>query len=267
LFCSLLLTTVSWAGTSVASVNPDGSLSFTTPDIQDGTANQHTISGYIASIIAIVTGLIFCYFGHRFFKVTLFITGFYIFALCGWLLLINIEPQTGYGGSTEWIFLGVCLVVGLIGGGLFLCVWKLGIACIGAIGGFFLGLLILSFNENGFVTNHVARGVVILVAVIVGIILSFFFDRLIVIFGTSIAGSYVTTLGIDNITHTNFSAAAMKFLDGNHNIVYQINAAVIGMMILFLFLFITGVIFQHRKHKSPFHPNRRHYERTGSEKA
>jgi len=256
---------VSWAidpFQHVAEVGSNGSLTVEAPNVSNGTTSHITISSTITSIFAIVSGLIFCYFGHKFFKVTIFIAGFYIFALAGWLLLINVEPQTGYGPSAEWIFLGVCLALGLIGGTLFVCLWTFGIACIGAIGGFFLALFILSFNDNGFITNHISRSVVILIAVIIGVVLSFFLDRHIVIFGTSASGAYVVTLGLDGFAHTDFSASTRKFLDGNHQIIYNITPAVIGMMVAFLFLFITGTIFQYRYHKAPFHPDGRHYERT-----
>lgn len=39
-----------------------------------------SVSGTIVAIVLIVAGFIFAFFGHRFFKITLFIAGFYVFS-------------------------------------------------------------------------------------------------------------------------------------------------------------------------------------------
>lgn len=39
-----------------------------------------TVSGTIVAIVLIAAGFIFAFFGHRFFKITLFIAGFYVFS-------------------------------------------------------------------------------------------------------------------------------------------------------------------------------------------
>ncbi|KAG0272928.1 hypothetical protein BGZ95_011283, partial [Linnemannia exigua] len=44
-----------------------------------GSIVKITVSGTIVAIVLMVAGFLFAFFGHRFFKITLFLSGFYVF--------------------------------------------------------------------------------------------------------------------------------------------------------------------------------------------
>ncbi|KAG0241431.1 hypothetical protein BGW41_005889 [Actinomortierella wolfii] len=224
------------------------------PDIVAPVGDKKiTISGTIVAIVLMVAGFLFAFFGHRFFRITLFLAGFYVLSTLAWIALANIEPKEGWG-NREWIYLGVAGAAGIIGGALFLCFWRLGFAAIGAMAGFYLAVFILSWKESGVITQSVPRTIFIVIFVIIGIIVTFFIERHVVIIGTAIVGSGSFFLGLDNFVKTGFSNALNAFLDGKHPSGYELNAKVYGMLGGTLAMIIVGTCFQYYKHRGTFIP-------------
>ncbi|KAJ3097443.1 hypothetical protein HK100_005355 [Physocladia obscura] len=76
-----------------------------------------TVTSGLVAAFAIVTGLLLVVFGHYLFKPVLFIAGFYFFAVVTYSILQNISYKTDHAFS-EILYLAVCIIVGLLGGGL-----------------------------------------------------------------------------------------------------------------------------------------------------
>ncbi|KAF9165692.1 hypothetical protein DFQ27_005531 [Actinomortierella ambigua] len=214
-----------------------------------------TISGSIIAIVLMVAGFLFAFFGHRFFRITLFLAGFYVLSTLAWIALSNIEPKDNLWNNREWIYLGAAGAAGIIGGALFLCFWRLGFAAIGAMAGFYLAVFILSWKDSGVITNTVPRVAFIAIFVIIGIILTFFIERHVVIIGTAIAGSGSFFLGLDNFVKTGFGNALNAFLDGNFDVTnYHVTPQVYGMLGGTLAMMVVGACFQYWKHRGSFIP-------------
>ncbi|KAF9976490.1 hypothetical protein BGZ73_008494 [Actinomortierella ambigua] len=214
-----------------------------------------TISGSIVAIVLMVAGFLFAFFGHRFFRITLFLAGFYVLSTLAWIALANIESKGKPWDNREWIYLGAAGAAGIIGGALFLCFWRLGFAAIGAMAGFYLAVFILSWKDSGVITQTLPRTAFIAIFVIVGIILTFFIERHVVIIGTAIAGSGSFFLGLDNFVKTGFSDALNAFLDGNFDPKnYHVTGQVYGMLGGTLGMMILGTCFQYYKHRGNFIP-------------
>ncbi|KAF9981211.1 hypothetical protein BGZ65_004198, partial [Modicella reniformis] len=144
---------------AVAAQDPTG-----TPDANiplPGTLTRITISGTIVAIVLLVAGFLFTFFGHRFFKITLFLAGFYVCSTLAWIALKNAEPATGYGANSQWVYLGVSGAAGILGGALFLCFWRLGFAALGGIAGFYLAIFVLSWANSGLISNGTGRTIFI----------------------------------------------------------------------------------------------------------
>ncbi|KAF9945703.1 hypothetical protein BGZ72_001097 [Mortierella alpina] len=233
-----------------------------------GALFKVTVSGTIVAIVLMVAGFLFAFFGHKFFKITLFLAGFYVFSTLAWIALRNAEPANGYGTNAQWIYLGVAGAAGILGGGLFLCFWRLGFAAIGAIAGFYLAIFILSWASQGVISNGTGRTIFIVACVIVGIVLTFFVERHVVIIGTAIVGSGSFFVGLDNFINTGFSAAFTAFLSGKgHQALlgtdgYQVSPKVYGMLAGTLAMMVIGACFQYYKHRGSWVPktHRPHYQ-------
>ncbi|KAG0032776.1 hypothetical protein BGZ81_010061 [Podila clonocystis] len=226
-----------------------------------------TVSGTVAAIVLLVAGFLFAFFGHKFFRITLFLSGFYAFSTLAWIALKNAEPATGYGTNAQWIYIGVAGAAGILGGALFICFWRLGFAAIGAVGGFYLAIFILSWAKNGVISSGVGRTIFIIVCVIIGIVLTFFVERHVVILGTAIVGSGSFFVGLDNFVHSGFSTAFTLFLSGKKiGEGYEVTPKMYGMLAGTLAMMVVGACFQYYKHRGSFVPktHRPHHQATPS---
>ncbi|KAF9109500.1 hypothetical protein BGX27_007552 [Mortierella sp. AM989] len=235
------------------------SINATIPDIggNPDAGYRITVSSSIVAIVLIVAGFLFAFFGHKFFRITLFLAGFYVFATISWITLRNLEPSKGYGSEAEWVYAGVSGTVGLLGGLLFLFVWRLGFAAIGGVAGFYFAIFILSWASSGVISNGTGRTIFIVVCILVGVALTFFLDRHIVIIGTSIVGSGSFFVGLDNFAHTGFQEAFTAFLSGNHSVFdegYHVTGKVYGMLAGTLAMMVLGACFQYYNHRDSFVP-------------
>lgn len=148
-------------------------------------------------IILILFGLFNCIFGKRFSKFTAFI-------LCIIICVVFILVLSQYvlpSGCSEWI-IWVMLAVGVILGvtaGVFAFKYHEGCMAFlsGGIGGFFLGQFLYNFFGNRIPANGTVINIVFIVVGIGALIaVAFFFKKFIVIFATSLIGSYCLIRGI-----------------------------------------------------------------------
>ncbi|KAJ3042950.1 hypothetical protein HDV00_006257 [Rhizophlyctis rosea] len=195
----------------------------------------------------IITGLMFNFLGHRLFRPTLFLAGFYFFGVLGYMLMINIEPATGYGTNRDTILLVSALVFGVLGGGLAICFWKLALGLLGALGGFALGLFILSWKTGGLLDSGAPRTAFLIVMSIFGVVIIYFFQKAVIIVATSVLGSYGVLLGADVFIGTGFADSANAFLSsaskpsfGN----FTATPKVYGMLAGMVALAIVGMLVQ-----------------------
>jgi hypothetical protein len=80
--------------------------------------------------------------------------------------------------------------VGLVVGALFMFIWRLGLAAIGALGGLMFALFLLSWRTNGILERTLDRWIFISVFVVVGAVVIIFAERILIIVFTSLTGSF-----------------------------------------------------------------------------
>jgi hypothetical protein len=113
------------------------------------------------------------------------------------------------------------------------------------------------------ISNGTGRTIFIIACVVVGIVLTFFVERHVVIIGTAIVGSGSFFVGLDNFVNTGFSGAFTAFLAGNHTVFeYNVTGKVYGMLAGTLAMMVVGACFQYWKHRGSFVPktHRPHYQ-------
>ncbi|ORY38423.1 hypothetical protein BCR33DRAFT_720791 [Rhizoclosmatium globosum] len=136
-----------------------------------------------------------------------------------------------------------------IGGGLLLCIVKLGIAIIGGIGGLFLALFVLGWKEWGLIEYGTGRTVFIVVCVLLGILVAFFVEKHVVIVASSFVGGYSICFGIDCFAKTGFRTASEAFLNSGNSadlVQFKVNPKVISMGVSVVVIAIGGMIIQYR---------------------
>jgi hypothetical protein len=141
-------------------------------------------NGYITAGVAIVVGILICFWGYRMLKVTLGIMGAIVGASGGWALALSWSP-----GSTAVAL--VCVVLGAVVGAL-LCIWL-----------FFFGIFLLGASAGTAIATAVFNGmgrqpeplVVLIVAVVFGVI-AILLQKFMIIISTAFSGSYLLVAGI-----------------------------------------------------------------------
>ncbi|KAF9932897.1 hypothetical protein FBU30_007056 [Linnemannia zychae] len=202
-----------------------------------------SVQAGIAGAILIITGLILCFFGIRFFRVCMFLIGFYFLGNITYIGMAN-------GGVTsETLLLVISIVVGIIGGLLLVCCSRLGVAILGALALYSLGLWILGWKSGGVITSSAGRGIFLAVLVIVGFIIGFVREHETVIVGSAIIGAYAFVAGVDLYAHTGFIQQADSFINSKSNIdnrVGNVSGEQIALLVTFIVLVLLGMAVQFR---------------------
>ncbi|KAG0336543.1 hypothetical protein BG004_008004 [Podila humilis] len=208
----------------------------------DGPYNI-TVQAGIAGAILIVAGLLLCFFGYRLFHVTMFLIGFYFFGNVSYIGMSN-------GGVTNsTLLLVISIVVGILGGLLLVCCSRLGVAVLGALALYSLGLWILGWKSGGLIPSSTGRAIFLGVLAAVGFIFGFIRERETVIIGSALVGAYSTVIGIDMYAHTGFVNQADSFINSKNNIdnrVDDLDWKQYALLAAFIVLTLLGAFIQFR---------------------
>ncbi|KAG0267516.1 hypothetical protein BG011_004550 [Mortierella polycephala] len=210
---------------------------------RDGPYNVSVQAG-IAGAIFIVFGLVLCFFGARFFRICMFLIGFYFFGNISYIGMSN-------GGVTNsTLLLVISIVVGILGGLLLVCCSRLGVAVLGALALYSLGLWILGWKSGGLISSTTGRAILLGVLAVVGFIFGFVREHETVIIGSSIIGAYSVIIGIDMYAHTGFVDEANSFINSKSNIDDRVDRKLTwqeyALLGGFIALAVLGMIVQFR---------------------
>ncbi|KAG0032722.1 hypothetical protein BGZ81_010230 [Podila clonocystis] len=228
--------------TSAAPVtNPNDDNNSVTDTVRDGPYNI-TVQAGIAGAIMIIAGFLLCFFGYRLFHVTMFLIGFYFFGNISYIGMVN-------GGVTsETLLLVISIVVGILGGLLLICCSRLGVAILGALALYSLGLWILGWKSGGIITSRVGRGILLGVLAVVGFFIGLCRERETVIVGSALVGAYSFVAGVDMFAHTGFVNQADSFINSKNNIDNRVafDAKQYALLATFIVMALLGMAIQFR---------------------
>lgn len=134
----------------------------------------------VGASLFLLGGLLTCFAGFRLFRVVLGIYGFFLGAMIG-------SGMTDPGNTWSVMMFG--LVGGLVGAILLVVAYYVGVGLIGA------GLAALALNFLWKFIGGDPPTLVLVIVCVVGAIAALNVNRLVVIFGTAIAGSWTTMVG------------------------------------------------------------------------
>ena len=181
----------------------------------------------LAICLGIFFGFIHCFFGYRIFKIMLGLTGFAL----GFILAI----AAGYTISNDdMVVLVIGIVGGLIGAGLLVVLYMIGVFVIGAL----LGGLIASF-ASGFLLANPEPAIVLISAILSGV-LALFFQKLMIILSTSFSGAWGVVVGISFFVIKDFKFTNLEFL------IQSGQTQLVAMTASWVVLGLTGLIVQYR---------------------
>lgn len=141
---------------------------------------------WISGIVAIVIGLVMCFYGYRLFRIWLAVAGFIGGAYLGEYL------GRTYATGAAWP-VALAIMIGLLFALLAYFLYRLGVVLTGAILGAALVNLLL------FTWSGMEAGWPILVGAILGAVLASIFIKPYIIVGSSFNGAYLAVLGAYSI--------------------------------------------------------------------
>jgi len=208
-------------------------------DVPLGTKRTDGVS-IVVCIVLLLIGLTYCFFGFRLFKVTLFITGFAIFATIVYVALENANAFSDHENAQAYR-LGVSLLAGLAGGVLVICCWGLGVTLIGIVLGLAIANLLFSIV---YISKGWIKIVIQIVLAILGAIVVNKFERPIIIIGTSLEGAHLAVLGVDVVANVGISNPDSLSNGIPNDVIYEFVAIVV--------LACLGMAFQFSTHHGKF---------------
>jgi hypothetical protein len=204
--------------------------------------NATAWAGQLAAPLALVAGLLTCFWGYRILKITLGITGFIVGMAAGSSFGLSVAPGND----------AVALICGLVAGviGAALCVWL-----------FFLGVFLLGASTGAIVGAAICSAAAIQPQPIILIVVSIVFglvalalQKFMIILSTGFGGSYLITAGI------------LHFITGVQDVsppwfshLQTGSAGLLGYIALafWIILGVSGVSFQYRGTKTADKPAHR----------
>ncbi len=147
--------------------------------------------GYFISA-GIAFGVVWCFFGYRIFRFLLGILGFILGALSAGALGFELSE------GREVIAIVAAVVGGLLGAGIMFALYIVGVFIIGAA----LGVL-TAFSATAYL-NETPDHAIIIIAAVIGGIVSIILKRFMIILATSLSGAWVVVTGLSYYVKTNF---------------------------------------------------------------
>jgi hypothetical protein len=198
----------------------------------------------VAGVLLICTGAFMLFFGQKAFKPILFISGAYVFGVFTYALLnyLRTHKLVTMERNVPLIYFASIAGGALLGGGFFLCLWKIAAYLFGAALGFVVSVFFLSLPFT-VSFNQTVRIVILVVFVVLGIILGGFFEKPILIISTATLGSYWLFAGGDVFLKTGFGSLVRAMRDRQP---IQMRVGTWLMLSGFVLMSIIGSVIQFR---------------------
>jgi len=149
---------------------------------------------YGIPILAMITGLVCCFFGKKIFKPVLFLAGVVSAGGITYLLLRRYYPDFS---ERDLVSVGAALV----GGFLAILVFKIGIFLIGTFVGYFLGVVLFTIATEDLgmegANNDTFRYFMLSILGSTGGAVALRYELWIIIISTAVCGSFGTFVGVD----------------------------------------------------------------------
>ncbi|KAI1315198.1 hypothetical protein EDD11_001135 [Mortierella claussenii] len=225
--------------------------------VDDGSivlnVGQHTrISkqNWTLGVVFILLGLVEVFYGFKFIRLTLFVTGFLAWAIAAMMIMIAIRWDLVYATfQPQYYFFWVWLIAGITGAVLSFRYWDLGVTFTGAFGGFALAMGIVAVANLSI--SNAGRYVIIGVLILGGAALATFFERVFIVFSTSFGGAYLFMFGVDQFAQVGYREMLVIFDFTGKTLTYHPNMEVYMMLGFSLILAALGVAWEFWHHEKP----------------
>lgn len=237
----------SFAQAPTAAPDADGTTKAPTTVVEKeilDAVNEVAGNFYIMMILSIVAGVLWCFFGWKFYKVCVFLAGlavgYIVFYSITASIIISANPSMDTI-TAQWICFAVGLILGLVTGAFFVWAKVLGTGLIGFAFGFVVGvnLDIVIAHLVGSSYPNWAHYVVVYGCAVILCLIAMKFNKPLVILSTAGMGAFSICYGVANLSKTWPSS-----LNGDYSNIDVNDAAVWGWMAGSVVLALLGAFVQ-----------------------
>ncbi|KAF8929909.1 hypothetical protein BGZ58_008605 [Dissophora ornata] len=228
--------------TSVTPVSDGGGV-----DLNVGQHVEVSSQDWALGIVLIIFGLVEVFFGFKFIRLTLVVTGF-----LSWAMSIMVAIRWDLVFTTfmpKYYYMWVWLAAGLTGAILSFRFWDLGVTFTGAFGGFALAMAIVAIANLSI--SNAGRYVVMVILILGGAAFATFFERCFIIVGTSLGGAYMFMFGVDEFVQVGYREMIVIFDFTGKTLTYHPNLQVYLMLGFWLVLAGLGIAWEYWHHETP----------------
>ncbi|KAJ3217947.1 hypothetical protein HDU67_006975 [Dinochytrium kinnereticum] len=168
----------------------------------------------IGGLLLAGVGFTFCFMGRRSYTPTMFLSGFFTFAIIVFVTFQILQRRwRSFGPYADWIYLISMTTSALLGGWLFLRIHQLGCIAVGMLLGLTWGIIILFTGVGGNLDENSHLTILIVLTTALGAAV-FFMEHLIIILGTANVGAFAIITGVDMLARTGFVEVLGRCLSG-----------------------------------------------------
>ncbi|KAG9327782.1 hypothetical protein KVV02_000228 [Mortierella alpina] len=224
----------------------DGSLGdpFSTPDYL--APSKFTWEQGVYGVMFLFFGAIEVLRGYKYIRFTMLVAGFLVWASTAVMIMLIVNMNSGVYQSSGIYFM-VWLLVGIGGSLISFYLWHVGIILTGAYGMFVIVAIIFTAAN---VRNYVFRYTVLAICVVVGGYLTHRYERLAVIFATSLGGAYCMMFGLDMFVQAEFRATFHVMLSQSSERFHP-TAGTWVMVACVPVIAVFGIIWELKHHDEP----------------
>ncbi|KAF9547152.1 hypothetical protein EC957_008832 [Mortierella hygrophila] len=183
-------------------------------------------SNWVLGTILIIVGLVQVFYGFKFIRLTLVLTGFISWA-------------------------------GILGAILSFRYWDLGVAFSGGFGGFALAMGIIAAVNNSHNMTNIPRYILLAVLILLGAAIAIFYERFSIILGTSLGGAFMVMFGVDEFLQAGYREMIVIFDFAGRTLQYRPDKTVFIMIGCSLALACLGIAWEFWHHAKPLLVDRR----------
>ncbi|KAG0348259.1 Erythroid transcription factor [Podila humilis] len=204
----------------------------------------------------IITGIIHVFYGFKFIRITLLLTGFLSWAILAMMIMVAIRWDLVYTTfMPNHYYLWVWISSGFLGAFLSFRYWDLGVTFIGAFGGFALAMGIIAAANLRI--ENAGRYIIMSVLILAGAAFATFYERVFVVVATSFGGAYLCMYGIDEFVQVGYREMIVIFDFTGKTFTYHPNMYVYVMLGSSILLAGLGIGWEFWHHETPLWMDRK----------
>ncbi|KAG0380669.1 hypothetical protein BGX24_006385 [Mortierella sp. AD032] len=217
-----------------------------------------TTSNWILGTLLIITGLVQVFYGFKFIRLTLVLTGFISWAVVTMMITVILSWDKVYFlFKPSHYYFWLWFLAGILGAILSFRYWDLGVAFAGGFGGFALAMgIIAAINDAHNITNT-GRYIILAVLILSGASIAIFYERFAIILGTSLGGAFIFMFGVDEFLQAGYREMLVIFKFAGKTLQYRPDRDVFIMIGCSLVLACLGIAWEYWHHAKPLMVDRR----------